>query len=309
MPKYIPKQVRHLTASDTMSELFVTSDATPSQLYLYNWLISNNARAQSAWNTWRLPAQSNIVWVGISGDSLFALVQRPGTQALLLRQSILPSQTDAEGDYLTAVDFRCKDTDCTFAYDTGTKQTTITLPYRADEAVGVLTNFFVVVRDDEPDGFYRGRPFPIVGATNTTIVVSGDCRAYDLYLGFQIVSERTESEFYLRTDDGHQPLERLQVSDVIFVHARTGYYRAEVTYDDGARKTYTFEGRVFGDPGNLIDKVVTANGQLGVPVMAKNTDYTLRLVNDSFLPSAWESAEYRFQAVDRSKPAQPRRAA
>jgi hypothetical protein len=76
-----------------------------------------------------------------------------------------------------------------------------------------------------------------------------------------------------------------------------------VTYSNGQAKRYEWEGRVLGDPNNEVDKVVLANGILQVPVGAENTQVKIRLVNDSYLPSAWQTAEYQYQMDVRAVPA------
>lgn len=297
IPQYIPANPRFITGSDTMGLVLIVSDDEPAILSAYNMLLSPDERLQSAWNKWRMPAESTILWVGMTGAVAHLLVQREDGVAVL-RLDVSPRLVDPGGLYHTRLDFRIVETDLAEepAFDAEENQTTLVLPFETPEAEEEPEKIIVVVRTANlPDGFPRGRPFPVVSVEGDTVIVQGDATGHELYIGFRISSERTESEFYLRTDNGPKAVDSLQVMEVHFGHAQTGYYRAEVTYDNGKFGQVEWEGRQFGDPANVLDAAVLANGTLKVPVRATHDGYTLRLVNDSFLPSLWQTAKYHYQ--------------
>lgn len=297
--KYVPKGVRHMAASDTLGMLFIQTEGAPSHLYVYNWLLDREERVQSAWNTWRLPHTSTLLWLTADSSDVFLVVQRSEGVAIL-KVDISQDQKDPGGDYLTRLDFKVNELACSTAYNAETDETTITVPYRMPEADLDLTAVKVVVRVDKDGGFSRGREFKVLSVTNSTIVVEGDARDYQFYVGFTISAEREESPFYLRSEElGTKLVERLQVAYFILTHARTGYYRVEVEIGDKTQ-IYPFEGRIIGDTDNELDKVVIADGHLKVPIACVNTGYRLRLINDSFLPSAWQTAEYHYDATLRA---------
>jgi hypothetical protein len=303
VPQYIPAGVRQLVASDTLNMKLLTTRGAESNLYLYNYFLTNQERVQSAWNTWRFPAQTKVLWAGVNGSVVKLLLQRPDG-VMLCAINLASSHKDAEGDYLTRMDFRVADTACTLSYNATTDQTTITMPFSCTEANTDPAKVLVVVREDEPaQDTVRGQPLEVVSVSGATVVVKGDATVLSFYAGFRIRAERLESEFYVRSDQGSVPANRLQVMGFRVVHAKTGYYRAEVTYSNGQAKRYEWEGRVLGDPNNEVDKVVLANGILQVPVGAENTQVKIRLVNDSYLPSAWQTAEYQYQMDVRAVPA------
>lgn len=304
VPQYIPEGIRWLSASDTLSMMVAVSDGAPSKLFFYNWLISENQRLLSAWNTWRLPSSCVILWAGIYRGNLKLAVQR-GSDVLLLAVDLKPNRVDpgvAGAKYATRLDLRVTDTSISRSYDPETDRTTITLPYAASE--GTADNFVVIVRSDEalPSGQGRGHIFPTISVSGSQVVVKGDCRGHHLYLGFRVCSERTESTFYLRSENGASLVERLQVFAYDIGFARTGYTRAIVKQTNGKTSTVAMEGRMLGDPANLSDTVVIGDGSLRVPVQCENTGFQLTLKNDSPFPSRWTSAKVNFKVTERTNP-------
>jgi hypothetical protein len=308
VPRYVPKGVRWIAASDTLRELLVDSSTEPSRLYLYNYLITGGQRAQSAWNTWRLPSGCKVLWMSLSLNKLYLLVQRSTEEALFLTMDLSVDRVDAEtgATYLTRLDLRITEAAAAMAYDAGTNQTTITMPYRMEDVSGFAgtgTSPMFVVNRLGGTSFVRGREWPIKSITDTTIVVTGDCTGADLYIGYRISAEYQPSEFYIKTSAGVVPTERISVKDYVVNYAKTGYFRGEVTYlEGGDGQTYEMTGRIIGDPNNTLGSYVIGGGQFKVPVNAENNKFTLRLINDSFLPARWSSASWTFQASFLARP-------
>lgn len=304
--KYIPSGVRYLSASDALGLLMVWSEATPSRLYAYNWLVSDNQRVQSAWQTWRLPPQTQILWTTCFRSFVYALVQRPDGAAFL-RLDLSQDLTDPGGSYLTRLDMRVSSAGGigVVTYDATTDTSSVPLPYQPYELDADPTRVLVAVAQSGANSqraYVRGQSLPVLGRSGATLKVRGDVRGIQLYVGHRISAEREESEFYLRSEAGARPVDHLQVAEVVYVHAKSAYYRAEVTYTDGRVASYEFAGRYLGDPSNVTDTVVIANGELRVPIACEHRGFKLRLINDSFLPSAWQTSEWRYTAALRAVP-------
>jgi hypothetical protein len=302
--QYIPAGVRRITASDTMNMLFITSDEAPSHLFAYNWFLesrqSEGERLQSAWNTWRLPEDCIILWAGVFRAELLLLVQRTDGVAIL-KADLSRDRKDPSSTYLTRLDLRVTEADCSVVYDSMTDTTEIELPFIPTEldpeaAKPVL---IVVVREDGDHP--RGREFKVLDVVGDTVAVEGDAESHSFYAGYRITALRKESEFWLRSERGVIPADRLQAIFYRILHARSGYYRAEVEYINGNTQSYEWEGRKFGDPQNVIGQVGIANGLFNVPITGENTFFAVTLINDSFLPSHWQTAEFGYQATIRTR--------
>lgn len=305
VPQYIPVGIRQIVASDTVNLMSVATEGDPAALYIYNWFLTNQDRIQSAWNKWRLPSDCTVLWIGIHTNILKVLVQRTDG-VMLLSINLAPRYKDAEGSYLTRMDLRITDASCTMTYSATLDETSITIPFGMPECLADLTKMMVVVRQSNVDldtGITRGTQLTNVSMTGKVLKVKGDQRTTAFYLGQRISAEREESEFYIRGASGSQPTQRLQVLDYRTVHSKTGYYRAEVTQSNGKVRVYEMEARVLGDPTDLLDQIVLNNGILKTPLKNKNTAVSVRLINDSFMPSQWQTAEYDYIADIRSSPA------
>jgi hypothetical protein len=302
--KYIPAGVRLMTSSDTLGMLFVVTDGSETELMVYNFLTSgeqNGERLQSAWNKWRLPAGGFISWIGCHNNTLFLLMHTIGG-TIFGRINLTQQQTDPEGLYLTRLDYKVTDAEVTMVFDPDEGVdgiTTVTLPYtyRATDPA------FLVVQRDDTDDYTRGRVWPHTRGSETdgtTLLVEGDCTAQDLYIGMTITAERTESQFFLRTEGGTVPAERITLRRFTVLHNETGYYRVEVTHANGDLKAQAFEGRVLGDAENILGPPVISTGTFSVAVDGPANKTTIRLVNDTFMPSAWQTATYEYQAAIRT---------
>lgn len=312
--KYIRSGVRHMTASDTLGILVLTTDAEPNVLYIYNFLLGNNengalSRLQSAWNKWRLPVNGTILWATIEQQRMDLVIQRP-EGVILGRIDLSPGLTD-DGfeDYLTRVDLRMTEDNISTSYDAINDVTTITLPFNLTEASGdearavKARKAFVVTR--ETGAQPRGYSWQITYALNETLKVKGNASAEKLYIGLRIRAERQESKFYIRTPNGIIPTERLQVVNFLCTHTESGYYRIEVETYGRLTTSIEWTGRVVGDALNVIGSHPITDGQLKAPVNSDALRTKITLINDSFLPSRWQTAEYHYRAKVITPPQAP----
>jgi hypothetical protein len=315
--RYIKSGVRRMVASDTLGILAVTSDAVTSHIYVYNFLLGTNeqgaqTRLQSAWNTWRLPTSGQVLYATILANRMDMVIQRPDG-VILATMDLSPGLTDTgQDDYLTRLDLRMDESNVSMSYSSVTNQTTISLPFEmtegvGDEALGPDARKTLVVTRTNSANSRRGATWPIVEHTGDTIIVTGDCTDEELYIGFRITAERTESPFYVRSPKGMIPTTRLQVVNFLVTHAQTGYYRAEVTYRTRQNRPAVTQmtSRVIGDPANVSGAFPITDGQLLVPVNSNALECSIKLVNDSFLPSKWQTSEYQYMATFLAVPGVP----
>lgn len=299
IPKYIPAPIRDLSGFDTGRKIFVRSDATANYLYCYEYLQSGNDLVQSAWNTWRLPA-GTILWSSVFRSGLFVALQRSDGVVFLRAELDAGAIIDPGGEYTTRLDMRVSEANTTVTYNATTKLSTITLPYQLQEGLGGRPA--VVVRTDKVGGYTRGRMFNVTAASTNTLTVQGDLRGYEFYAGLQYRAERKESPFYIRTQAGPVPTDRLQVRNFRVSYADTSYTRVEVTRVGSPDVVSTFNGRVLGTDSGTTGTPSLSDGDLKVEVAAENTACSITLINDTPFPSAWVSSEYQYTASIRATP-------
>lgn len=303
--EYVPEGVRDMTSSDTLRLVLVRSEGAPRNLYAYNFLQGgSNGRelVQSAWNTWTFP-EGTLIWASVYRATLSLGLQRSDGLCFLslpLRNNAVDDK--AAGDtYRTRMDMRITEAECTTTYDPDAKESTVVLPYTVSPTEEA--DFKITLRKSglvAPNLRVRGYEFTIKSIVGDTVVVDGDLTPYLFYAGFRATAVRVESRFHLRGDAGVIPVERLTVSQFGLKYSKTGYTRIEV--DTGfERPTQVSEvgGLILGasaEPAELGRLPALTSGVLTCPVQADNEEVTVRLVNDSVLPSRWQSAFWDAEA-------------
>lgn len=300
VPSYIPKDIICLTGSTSERILVALCAGDRSRLWVHNYYISGQDKLQSAWNRWDLPEDSSVQWMQFDNNILRLLVQRPDG-ASFEEIDCQPVQTDPGANYLTRLDRRCSEASVTsLTYNSVDDVTTFVVPSTtAEKDLKVVTRWNTATGDDI---LPPGTEIEVVNVNHTTRVVTcaGDITGQKFYVGVPLSAYIIQSPFYPKDQNGiFIPADRLQIKYETIVHSSTGYYRAEVTYLNGVTRTYEYTGRVLGSPTNIIGGVAISNGSFKFPVKSNARAVTIKLINDSWLPSAWQSAEIDYTATQR----------
>lgn len=299
--EYIPSGVRSASASDTGQMLILQTDGDPNALYLYNFLVQDKQVVQSAWNKWELP-EGTICFASIWRLHIYVALQRGG-EFLLLKLPLNTAKTDGPGtNYLTRLDLRVDESQCTAVYNDAEGLTTITLPYDiTDEEVPL---FRAVIRESGLDGL-RGIAFDgAVRSGPREVKVKGAIAQTPFYAGLRIDSRRQESTFYLRGEEGMQPVDRLNIKSFRVFFAKSLYTRIEMTTKTGDKRQAVWNPV---EAGTGVSQAGTnprpVDGSLECGVDTLNVEATICMINDTHFPSAWQTAEYRFEGSNRARPA------
>lgn len=300
VPRYIASGARWMAASDALGLLFVGSDDDDKAIYVYTYLIENGEYVVSSWNKWRFPG-GQILWGSVNANKLRLLQQRVG-QVAYLTVDLTPYvvDTDVGAGYLTRLDFRVNETKVTgLAYNAVANTSSFTLPYTPTVSAGqsLTEEVQVVTRKDKVGGFTRGRRFVVTSVVGAVVTVTGNLTGYEFYVGQRITTERTESRFYLRGENGVIPVDRLTVNYFRLYGDRTGYTRVEVITANKETRKYPYEGRTLGTSTAVTETPVLGEFDIKASVGEQAKECTIRVVNDTFLPSHWQTAAWDYTAV------------
>jgi hypothetical protein len=301
VPQYVSASLRGIAASDTIHVLFAWASST-NALYVYNYLLSGTEYVQSAWNIWRIPS-GPILWAGVRGNALRVLQQRPDGAALL-KFDLMPVPVDPVNGatYQTRLDNRVDETQVnTFSYDATSDTSSFVIPYIPEDDADLM----VVTREDKTGGYKRGRIFEVVSVTFSAVTVRGNLTGYKFYVGQRITAERIESRFFVRSDRGPVAFDRLTVGSFHLQVAGTGYTRLECITPGRDVTFMEFDGRALASITALTGAPPLRTGKVRLPVNEVAERATVRMVNDSFLPSAWQSATWEYDGVQPGEDAVP----
>lgn len=294
--KYIPSGIFKITASTNEDIMCLLSNKETNALYVYKYFWANNEKLQSAWSKWTFPAGTIIISAEFMQSELLLVVSRidgvflekinlslgysephEPYQVLLDRKQLVPASTTyldngktrflrllgtAPGEVLYAV-----------TATGGTKKAGVVLPLKTDN-VGAYV-----------EGDYTG----------TALIVG---RQYSLkYMLSPITMKAAQSGGGQKSDTEG----RLQLRKIAFNYADTGFFDVWVKPHNRSSYKYRYTGKVLGNETAIIGQPSFDTGRFSVPVMSRNIDTQITIINDSPIPCSILSADWEGFYVKRSQ--------
>lgn len=295
VPQYIPGEVTGLSVAQNQDMLAVTCTGAPDALYIYKFFWSGTTKAQSSWTKWDFNG-STILSADFVESTLYLIIQR-GSKVYVETVEVEPNQTDPNADYVTHLDRRIDDGDCTsITYSSATDETTFVLPYditNGDSNVAIATRFVPITYETNVG---VAAQITEVGVTAKTVKVRGDWSTYPVYIGEKYLSKMTFSEQFVKEEArgggvGIANIPRITFRRWNFVFDKTGFFKVLIDYSHTDEvDEHIFTGRVLGSQENIIGSVPLVTDQTTVPVMGISTGTTISIESNSFLPMRFQSA-------------------
>jgi hypothetical protein len=295
VPKYIPKNVFKLCASTSEDSLvaFSLDEGNAMWVYKYYWG-DDSTKIQSAWQKFTFAASDVILGGEFSGSKLYLVVQRADGMHVewMDFQDTAADLTLADGNTIAVLLDR--KVSLTGVYNSGTGKTTWTLPY---EDGG---NFAVILSDDFVGR--AGEKLNTEHPTSTTLTATGDFSGGVCFVGRTYEFSWTLSEQFVRGEENVAQLDgRLQLRYLTLLFSNTGYFRVRVTPPGGQTYEYPYTGKVLGSSTFVLGKPAVQTGEFQVPIMSDSSKVTIEIVNDSYLPCRFQSAEWTGYHVSRAR--------
>lgn len=295
---YIPSGATVLATSDDLRMAAVVTTGQPNGIFLYNYRVEGEEFVQSAWSFMNLPG-GTVVWCGFK-DSVLHIVQQQAGGVLFTKMDMRSGLVDpvAGALYFTRLDVRVNETQVAMSVADG--QTLVSLPYPIDG--GKVPR--VVTRTNVGGELSRGTEYEVVVADSDTILVLGDLTGIPFYVGYGIYAMRQEGEFAVKDDKGVlQTLNGLTVIAYELNFSHTGYTRLELYRRTGPStwevvNRIEMEGHYADGPLSFTGTAILDRGTLYLPIGMDPKEYRVRQVNDSFLPSSWQSAKWIYEGND-----------
>ena len=254
-------------------------------MYVYKWHWSGREKLQSAWFTYTFNGLE-ILNAEFIESALFIVGNKSG-KTLLFKINFDEGRSDTDQDYVTRLDFRVDESDCTRVYLQNTDETVIGLPFE-------LSNPAVVTR-----GTNQGEVLNVASGSGTTITLSGDERFKDIYIGERYAMKYEFSEPTLKEDTpagGRVAIAggRLQIKHWLLRYQDSGEFTCKVENKIGgsSAKNYQFTGRLVGGGENIIGDTILTSGDFRFPVLIKSDRTKVTIESDSHLPCQFLSAEW-----------------
>ncbi len=295
VPKYVPKNIFKMAVATNENILVALSSEQQNCLYVYQYYINNRQKLQSAWSKWSYgnSTDNKILNVDFIESELYILMQNSDGVELLSLETA-PAHVDTDATYLTHLDRKLNEssTGVSKSFNSGTGQTTITLPYTIDNTMEMVT------RNVSGSSVVAGQTVPIISQTDggNSIVVSGDFTSSKFFIGEkytftyefskQYVQGQTNTSSRSVIKDG-----RLQIRNFTVTFDNTGFFKSSVTPKGRSESIDTFTGAIVASA--TVNGVNLEDGDFTFAVQSRNDQLVVKLINDSYLPSNFVSAEWQ----------------
>lgn len=302
VPNYIPKDVFKLAAATNEDLVCVVSREAPNKIYPYKFYWRGDEKLQSAWSEWCFGEDCTVLNIDFIESILYVVLQR-ADGVYLEKMNVAPKQVDTDSAYLTHLDHRLRNDfpGVGVSYDAGNNETTWTLPYAVSNNMQVVTRYSAA-------GLAEGMILPVIEQSGNTVKVFGKYDAQAVFIGEQYEMRYRFSQQFLkesaRDGRGAQALVgqgRLQMRFWSVIFEATGFFTVEVTPKYRGTSVYKFTGNLLGSGNNIIGVVPLEDGIFNFPVMSRNDQVTVDLVNNTFLPCHFLSAEWEALYTTRSR--------
>ena len=315
LPKYIGGMISHWDVSESSDYAVARTPADPKSLYVYKyqWSTAQGGlqKIQASWSKWLL--SGDVQWVKFMENDLWIVETFPNRTELHILQA--DELVDSENPLLKLdrqifypeVNLDPVPTNnITALYDATENTTTFKLPFSAPAGgkIQAVTRFSSTANASE--GLFLGE------TTTTTLTCRepGDWRDIPIAFGEPYLFKYEFNKAYIPEVNQANNRRvgkltgRTQVLTWEIHHKDTGFYKVRVSRKNRADDSVmTFRARVAGVSNNLIttEQRVMDTGSFRVPVYSRNTECSITVESESWLPLTVSSASWEGTFSDRSK--------
>jgi len=277
---------------------------------------SNGQKVLNSWFTFTINANRTIRNIDFIGTDLFCVIEEAnGTTLEKIPFENNFKETNADFEFYLDHKVTEATTGVSVAYNSTTKKSTFTVPYRLRASMVVVGRYLA---SNETSTFVdllgttkTLKSGTVINTTNTTdgstttITADGDYRNAKFIIGEPYEFHYRFSDQRITEASGQSSAEilsgRLQLRYFYLKFEDTGFFKVEVTPQNRDTSTHKFTGRLLGSASSAIGQINLETGTFRVPIMSRTDRVDIDIKNDSFLPTQLSSAEYEAMYHIRSK--------
>ena len=308
VPKLIPSGIFKLAVSNNQDVLVLLGTDNPNKLYINRWLYGGQGqKVLNSWFTFTINSNRTIRNIDFVGTDLFCVVEEANGTSL----EKIPFEndfTETNADFEFYLDHKVTEatTGVSVAYNSTTKKSTFTVPYRLRGTMSVVGRYLASGETSTfVDLFGNTRTLKsgaVIKTTNltngstTTIEADGDYRNAKFIIGEPFEFHYRFSKQRITEAAGQNSAEilsgRLQMHYFYIKFEDTGFFQVEVTPQNRDTSTHKFTGRLLGAASAGIGEINLETGTFRVPIFSRADRVDIDIKNNSYLPTQLSSAEY-----------------
>lgn len=287
VPRYIPSDIIDIAGSTSENMICLVSASNTREMFVYKYYWEGNQKILSSWSKFTFPFEvRGMEFV----DSDLYVVAVKSSKTELLKIPMEEKLVDDNTTFNTYLDMRTNNT-----FTTG-NDGTLVLPFtpEAGDVIQVYTR--------EHGSTKAGALLPSTVDGNV-VSVGSDNVNIPVWVGIKYTMSYTFSEqlFKQRANRNTSPsgYQRHFLKGGTIFFDDTSSFKVEVT--PKARQTYTntFTSNIVGS--TTIGTLPIESGSFSFPIMSAVKDTEIKLINDSALPSNFQSAEFESFIHSRSR--------
>lgn len=293
VPSYLPNGTYKIAPSSVENILMFLTEGDEESMYVYKYLFIDSVRQQASWSRWDLGG--TIYGASFIEDSLYIVIER-NDYLCLERVSFTFNTEDLPSEpYRVLLDCKQEVTVPEGGYNELNDETTINVKSFYND-IYEPTKKYAVVTDDGT--------FEEVNADGT-VVLNGNYTGKKIICGLMYNFRIALSTIYVKNEGerGVQALleGRLQLRQLWFNYANSGYFRVKVEVFDKDTYEYTHTGRTLGTSDSILGKLMFSTGKFTVPIQSLNTNCKIIVESDAPAPLALIGAGWTGNYVRRTK--------
>tara|TARA_B100000214_G_scaffold375112_1_gene360113 strand:+ start:1259 stop:3706 length:2448 start_codon:yes stop_codon:yes gene_type:complete len=315
VPRLIPSGIFKLAVSNNQDILVCLGTDNPNKLFINRWLFGTQGqKVLNSWFTFTINPNRRIKNVDFIGTDLFMVIEEDNVVTL----EKLPFESDYKEEYASFeyhLDHKVTESGVTVTYNTTTKKTTFTLPYRLRANMNVVGRYTAPNQTStfiDLNGTTQTlKAGTIVKTTNqtdgttSTIEANGDYTNAKVIIGEPFEMHYRFSKQRITESPQQSSAEivsaRLQLHHFYIKFEETGFFKVEVTPEHRDTSTHKFSGRLLGAASSAIGEINLATGTFRVPIMSRADRVDIDVKNITFLPTLLASAEFEAMFNMRSR--------
>lgn len=285
VPNFLNNNIFSLKACNNENLLIALSDNQRDTMYIYKFLFLNDSKAQASWSRWTFDGE--IIGADFINSIMYLVINRGGNTFLEKLPISYNTKDFVSEPYRVMLDRKFKTT-LHGTFDKDTKEMRYDVKSIYGDAYSEPREYTIVLKNGS---VYSGKD---------TVVIPHQVEPledFECYIGVPYEFKFTYSTFFIKqtsqTGTDTIPNDRLQLRFLHINYDNTGEFEVIVNATGKTPKHYKMTARIVGTPSDQVGIHPLETGEFRVPLMGRNTDTEVTVINTSPLPSAFNTTVWQ----------------
>ena len=265
--------------------MIALSDNQRDTMYIYKFLFLNDSKAQASWSSWTFDGE--LIGADFINSVMYLVINRGGNTFLEKLPISYNTKDFVSEPYRVMLDRKFKTT-LHGTFDKDTKEMRYDVKSIYGDAYSEPREYTIVLKNGS---VYSGKD---------TVVIPHQVEPledFECFVGVAYEFKFIYSTFFIKqasqTGTDTIPNDRLQLRFLHINYDNTGEFEVIVNATGKTPKHYKMTARIVGTPSNQVGIHPLETGEFRVPLMGRNTDTEVTVINTSPLPSAFNTTVWQ----------------